>query len=405
MKRLIILLALFSFTGSVMAEITGWWGVVSFRERYEEIKEYTDYTFQGEPGTLRYTDTNAKTRVGYKFGFKMKVSDNLWAGLTFRSGIGSVMWQDINKADDLLPGLQEAYLNWDVKYALIQMGKIPQDGNAMWDLYAAANQTDSRIYDPRDGIFNDRLSAINGARLKAPFKFYSKVASEIGGYKLPKPTEIASASITPRATYHADYMGGSKRDYFSTDQGDESALDWYAFFIGANLEYKNILMEYNLDFDYGFPSRLGDKRKQDDKDSIYVDETIWGMTHTIESPAIFGLLLEVGYGNNWRDSIFTATFWDFKAGAEYAGFRLTSRYQYGVQEHEFGNYAGSKAIREAMHLYLNKTIFDLDIQPRIIWFRTDIDPPEPELTGGNYTDELKQKKSNVRMEITFTARF
>jgi len=103
--------------------------------------------------------------------------------------------------------------------------------------------------------------------------------------------------------------------------------------------------------------------------------------------------------------MFTASFWDYKAAFEYKGFRLSGRYQHGVQEHEFGNYIGSKAIRDAWHLYVNKTIWNLDIQPRVIWFRTNIDPPEPEITDVDYVDEIKKKQTNVRMEITATVRF
>jgi len=409
MRKLIIFTLLLSFTTSVFAEITGWWGLVSFRERHEITKEYTDYTFQGEPGTLRYTDTNTKTRVGYQFGFLMDITDNLKAGLTFRSGIGSVMWQDISmaKGDDsgkLLPGVQEAYLDWNTPYANLQLGKIPQKGNAMWDLYACVNQTDWRLYDPRDGIFNDRISAVNGVRLKVPIELYEKVLTEYNGIKLPRPVTLSKLTITPRATYHVDYVGGYKRDH-DDEQQDERNLDWYVALLGLKFQYSNPLLTYDLDTDYGLPYRLGDKYKQDDKDSIFVDESIWGMTHTLRSPILFNFLFQFDYARNERDSMFTASFWDYKAAFEYKGFRLSGRYQHGVQEHEFGNYIGSKAIRDAWHLYVNKTIWNLDIQPRVIWFRTNIDPPEPEITDVDYVDEIKKKQTNVRMEITATVRF
>lgn len=383
MKKILTLFFVLILAGNSYAEITGWWGMISFRQRHETTKYYTDYTLAGDPGTLRYTDTNSKTRLGYRFGFNVDIADNLFARLTFRSGLGSVMWQDIDSFSGLLPGMQEAYIDWETPYARLMMGKIPQDGTAMWDLYAAANQTDWRRYDPTDGLFSDRMAALNGARLLVPV-----------------------GPVTMRGTYHADYVGGVRRDYADTEQSDNNDLDWYAILLGINAKFAGI----EFDGDYGLPYRFGDQEVQDDPDSVYVKENIWGVTLTKQFPGFYQSLVQVGYANNKRNGYFDADFLDAKASAEYLGIRLTGRYQRGVQESEYLTYKGSKAIRSAVHLFLNKTIWNLDIQPRIIWFTTEIDPRDVDLTGiqPEYWDrykDVRKQRTNVRMEVTATVKF
>ena len=79
-------------------------------------------------------------------------------------------------------------------------------------------------------------------------------------------------------------------------------------------------------------------------------------------------------------------------------------YQKGDHEHQFGTYRGSKVLRTAWHLSINKTLWGLDIQPRVIWFDTEIDP-----TGIEFLEigepEVKQTASKTRIEITATVRF
>jgi len=400
MKKLLVLILIVVLSHSAIAASLNWWGLVSFRERHEVLTEYTDYTQSGEPGTERYTDCNSTTKLGYKLGVKLDLAEHLSAALTLRSGLraeqkGSVMWQDINNSTGLLPGIQEAYLDWKTPYVEAELGKIPQDGTAMWDLYAAVNQTDERLYNPTDGIFNDRFAALNGARISVPVDIFHEEITEYQGYKLPQPVVLSHLSVTPRAIYHVDKVAGYRREWAASEQPDERDLDWYAVFIGAEMNYANPLLDYTLDADYGMPYRLGDKYIQDDKDSVYAAEMIWGVTNTLKSPLIFNLMLQMSFGYNWRDSIFTARFWDYTAAAEFKGFRLTGRYQVGSHEHEFGNYIGSKALNSAWHVYLNKTVWDLDIQPRVIWFKTDIDQ------GGL----RKQQRALTRYELTMTAKF
>ena len=165
MYRIFIIIISTLIAGSAYAEITNWWGTVSYRLRHEIAKPYTDYTQAGDAGTLKWTDENFRTRVGYQFGFAVDLTDNLAAALTFRSGLGSVMLQDITSATGLTPGLQEAYIDWETPYARFHLGKIPQSGNPMWDLYAGVNETGWRINNPTDGIFNDRMAALNGGRI------------------------------------------------------------------------------------------------------------------------------------------------------------------------------------------------------------------------------------------------
>lgn len=380
MNRFIILIFSVLFTGSAYAEITNWWGVVSFRMRNETSKPFTDYTVRGdEPGTLRYTDENFKTRVGYQFGFNVDIADNLAASLTFRSGLGSVMWQDITNSSGLSPGLQEAYIDWETPYARLHLGKIPQQGNAMWDLYAGANQTDRRLYNPADGLFNDRMSALNGARFMLPLSFGEFV-------------------ITPRLTFHSDNVSGYKRDHRKSEIEDERIPDWYVMLLGYNAQYKG----FELDADFGIPKRLGEERAQGTKDSIYVDEIIWGATasHIIDEIDLGGLSvqgskLSLGFGYNDRDKVFTANFLTAFVQTELMGYRITAKFDKGIHESKEKTYAGSKAHRTTMHFYVNKTFWNLDIQPRVIFFKTEIENE----------GVTKVRDKLTRIELTATTRF
>jgi len=379
MNRFFIIIISVLITGSAYAEITNWWGVVSFRQRNETAKLYTDFTQAGDAGTLRYTEDNFKTRVGYQFGFNVDIADNLAASLTFRSGLGSVMLQDITSSSGLTPGLQEAYIDWETPYARLHMGKIPQQGNAMWDLYAGANQTDWRLYNPADGLFNDRMSALNGARLMVPLEF-------------------AGAPITLRATFHSDNVSGRERDYDDSALEDEKNPDWYVMLLGFNAQYDG----YELDADFGIPKRLGEERAQGTKDSIYVDEVIWGATasKTVEKLDFGGISinnskLSLGYGFNDRDSVFTANFYTVLAQTEILGYRFSAKFDKGVHESKEKTYAGSKAHRQAMHFYVNKTIWNLDLQPRIILFKTEIENE----------GVTKVRDELTRIELTATVKF
>ncbi len=368
MKKLLILVLLLSVTGSAFGEITSWWGLFSFRERYEVSKEFWDVTStssENEPGKLRYTDTNTKTRIGYKFGVKADLMDNLKAGVTFRSGIGSVMWQDIDNNSALLPGLLEAYIDWTTPYTELFLGKIPQEGNALWDLYTCANlREDWRLYNPTDGVFSDRLGSLNGVKLLIPV-----------------------GPITLRGTYHTDYVAGYARDYpEEASNDDENNLDRQVFLGGIFAEYSG----FEFDADFGVPTRVGN-RYRDGRDSVYADEFIWGATLKKSMPDLYNSMIRVGYAFNSRDSIFTANFLDVIAQGEVAGFTITGRYQRGDQELEFGIYEGYEVVREAYHVYFNRKIWNLDLQPRLIWFLTEI--------------EGEKQKTNLRLEVTSTVNF
>lgn len=424
MRKLLICLIVLSLTGISFAEITGWWGVVSFRERFEETVSYKDYTFNGEPGEELYSDANTKSRVGYMFGFRMNITDYIAAGMTFRSGLGSVMWQDIGGENKFTPGVQEAYINWNTPYALLELGKIHQEGTALWDLYAASLQSDWRLFDPRDGVFSDRISALSGARLTVPIEIFKVETDELYGHKLPQRIVKSELSITPRYTFHADYVSGYRRDYPDTLNQDINGLDWYTYLIGLNINYKSMLFEANVDFDSGIPHRKGDKKVQDSQDSVYVGEDLWGITGSIKSPLLRNTSFSIGYAYNWRDSVFKADYLDFRLSTEPFQFfdyfdiqlpekiqtlNFTFRYQLNEHEHQFGNYKGSKVIRDAYHYYFNIMLWDLDFQPRIILFKTEIDPTGIDLTDvdseQHYRYVVKKQRSMLRMELTATVRF
>ncbi len=400
MKGLLTIVLLLIYVGSLHAEITEWFGLVSFRQRSEMIKEFTDYTMAGEPGTWKKTESDNKTRLGYRLGFKFNFSDyeKLTGGITLRSGINSVMHQNISSSEGLKPGIQEAYINWNTPYAELTLGKIPQAGNAMWDIYAASEVVDWRLYDPRDGVFNDRMSALNGARLQVPIDLFEDMLV-----------------LTPRAIFHTDKVNGYKLEFNESDQAEKHPIDHYSYLFGINAKVDYMGFEYELDGDYGLPYRLGDKMATPDPDSLYYEEALWGITNTLRAPDYCNSVLQVSYGFNERDSIFKATYMDVMASTECYGFRLTGKYQKGDHEHQFGTYRGSKVLRTAWHLSLNKTLWGLDIQPRVIWFDTEIDPTgiefleisEGEDSGESSENapEVKQTASKTRIEITATVRF
>jgi len=105
--------------------------------------------------------------------------------------------------------------------------------------------------------------------------------------------------------------------------------------------------------------------------------------------------LSVGYGYNSRNSVFTADFLTVGASTEYRGYRLSGKFEKGVHESEQRTYAGSKAHREAIHIYVNKTFWNLDLQPRVIFFKTEIE----------HEGVTKIRDKLTRIELTATTRF
>ncbi len=391
MKKTTVALTLILLTATLAAaELTmKWWGLTSFRQRYEVTKEFTDISFAGAaPGTLLNRIDNSTTRIGYQFGFTVDIRENISAGLTLRSGLSGnaqVMHQEISNKDGLLPAVQEAFINWQTPYLLVELGKIPQQGNALWDVYTSTLQTDFRQDDPRDGIFNDRLAALNGARF--------------------------SRSIGPvalRALFHADLVSGNYRKLEDASRDFIRTPDRNVFMLGTTLDIPGLtgnkdnamgrtLAGMSLDFDYGFPNRAA--KPGTNPDSIYADEKLWGAT--LRQIGDYSTV-QVSYAYNWRDSVFTMTYLDLMAQAnlgnvvknmqkDWGDFTLTLRYQTNSEEMEFIPYKGAEAIRTALHLYANKSLWGLDLQPRIIWFNTEI--------------EGFEAKTQTRYELTSTVRF
>ncbi|HHE47124.1 MAG TPA: hypothetical protein ENL08_05425 [Bacteroidetes bacterium] len=365
-----------------------WWGMVAVRGRHESYKEYVDISASDTTkwGTVRYTDDNSKTRLGYKFGFSLDINEFITAAVTLRSGVGSVMWQDISteNTSGLSPGLQEAYIRWTPPKAQVLMGRIPQSGNAMWDLYAASNNIRDPVRqdNPTDGVFNDKMGFLNGIKLLVPV-----------------------GPVTMRAVYHTDYVGGARREYSSSSSSPEITpqMDSYTYVGGLSVDIMQTLASFGqtmptgvssqLDFDYGKPHRIGDLRDTD-TDSSYADEKLWGMSFKVGrfSPTTHtGSEFQYSYGYNKREGIYESRFSDYKLTAEFRGFRLTFRYQDNTQEMTEGIYKGHEADRTATHIYLNTTLWGLDIQPRYIKFETKV--------GGH------KATSNERYEVTSTIRF
>jgi hypothetical protein len=386
-KLLATVVILFLTTTTFAAELNNWWGVVSFRERLETAESYFSNPGSDNFGKSYQTITNAKTRLGYQFGFDISLSEYLHAGVSFRTGMQSVMLQDIDNRGGLAPGLEQAFLDWRTPFMQVLLGKFHQDGTALWDTYTAHTQTDFRADDPRDGIFADRLSSLNGVKLIVPV-----------------------GPVTLRGLYHTDYVTGKKIEtHTGADEGNYNP-DLYVYILGADVSAGDFVANYinldnfNLDIglDYGIPSRttnhnrLKDFQVDLDKTS-YFDESLWGVNIKTGIP---WAQLQFGYAYNWVDSVYTSRFWDYKLTMGLPvgvvpewieDLTLTARYQYHSQEHEFGIYDGTSTIRDAVHIYLDKKVWDLNIQPRIIWFNTDI--------------EGIKTNSNVRIELTTTARF
>jgi hypothetical protein len=409
---MIVLIALISENS--FSVTFNWWGMISFRQRHEISKYYIDATAPNADtwGDVKYTDTNSKTRLGYKLGFKVKVNDYITAALTLRSGVGLVMWQDIDfdNTTGLTPGLQEAYIDWKPPYAHVQLGRFPQDGNAMWDIYTATKyQTDkNRQDDPTDGIFNDRMGALNGAKIIVPV-----------------------GPITLTGIYHTDFVGGYKREFDLEDKPSEVTprLDPKIFLAGLKLDIDDLinksfdyfgmmqpfpdLLNMDYSFDYGWPYRIGDRLNAVTKtDSVYTDEEMWGTganTRIYLKELKSGIDLNFNYGYDWRDSVFTSRFWDYRLTGEYSGYKLTFRYQYNNVENYDPNFIVDKVFREALHVYFTMELWGLEIQPRYIKFDNESEKVVDVFDdAGNIIGQgAKRFKSpdNTRYEITTTIRF
>ncbi len=391
MKNTTVALTIILLAASIAAAepTIRWWGLTSFRQRNEISKEYTPTYSSSGGGILLHTTENNSTKIGYQIGLKTDVRENVTVGLTLRSGLSGnaqVMIQDIHNKDGLLPSIQEAYINWRTPYFDVDLGKIPQQGNALWDTYCGTlDKQGFRQDDPTDGIFNDRMAALNGVRL----------TRELG-------------PVTLRGLYHTDYVAGYFTQFEDSTGNFDRARDRYVFMIGATSDFgamggngteiwNSALKGLSLDFDYGFPYRS--PMAGTNPDSIAGDETIWGATiKRTDELSMF----QVGYAYNWRDSVYTITFLDAIAQAnigniarlmqkEWGDFTLTFRYQNSRQETEFFPYKGAEAVRTAYHLYANKSLWGLDFQPRIISFATEI--------------EGFKQKTQTRYELTTTVRF
>lgn len=385
MKRLLGALLAVALLGQIArAEVTSTWsGQVSVRYRSEVTEEYGDVNATSHRGELLYTTTKITPRVGYTVSAKFDLRDNLKAGLTLRSGLSggsAVMLQEITSREGLLPGLQEAYIDWTNPLFRAEIGKIPQAGTAMWDVYAASLQTDTRADDPRDGIFNDRMAALNGARLSR-----------------------TAGPVTLRAIFHTDYISGYYRENEIGTQKRENFPNKYTILVGGAFDMEDAIffapvpVRVTADFDYGFPYRA--TIQGNNPDSTFADEKLWGASIKLSDQfASF----QGGYGYNWRDSVFTIKYYDWlgqlkvgeiakRWGHDIGDLTFSIRYQTNTEALEYVPYKGSKAKRDALHLYCNATLWGLDFQPRAIFFT-------------NKVDSFKQKVAN-RYELTTTVKF
>lgn len=402
MKKLTFALILIAFSANdLIAEITNWWGLVSFRERYEITEEYYADPSQTNYGDLRQKDTNSKVRIGYQFGFIMDYSETVSAGITLRSGLGSVMWQDVdNENSGLNPGLQEAYIDWSPPFANLLLGRVPQNSTALWDLYAAHNYLRDPIRqdNPTDGVFNDKIGYLNGGKISVPV-----------------------GPVTLRGTFHTDYVKGYLREYdqSTSPSSRDNGLDQYVWLGGLSVDIMYIVLGLSgkdnkygvmldLDADLGLPYRIGSEFRSVDTDSVYADEDLWGLT---VNTGVDWAKLTWGYAYNWRDSVHTSRYWDYKLAVNPSGvsslvslpdmaqnalnFTLTTRYQLSDQQHEFGLYTGRNAVISAFHIYANKELWGLDIQPRYIKFETEVSDATADVVTRTIT----------RYEITTTVRF
>ncbi|MFC2150685.1 hypothetical protein ACFLQV_04195 [Calditrichota bacterium] len=401
MRKLTLALTVVLLTaGTVAAEITNWWGLVSFRERYEvDERHYADPN-NANFGKVQQTESNSKVRLGYQFGFKTKLTDHVSAGLTLRSGLGKVMWQDIdNENSSLNPGVQEAYIDWRPPFAQFQLGRVPQEGSALWDLYTSHNNLRDPIRqeNPTDGVFSDKIGYLNGGKIYVPV-----------------------GPVALRGTFHTDFTSGKRVEYDNSTKTPtyDNGVDQYVWLAGIDVDllaiadaYMDIPSEemvFDLEADFGLPSRIGSIYRSVDSDSVYADEDLWGMT---VNAGMEYAKLTLGYAYNWRDSTYTSRFYDYKFALnpsglpgvnslpdeinEFFDWTLTTRYQLGVNEHEFGIYKGRTADYSAFHVYLDREFWDLNIQPRYIVFETVIKDDVLEVT----TRKIK------RYEVTATVRF
>lgn len=352
-----------------------YWAVAAFRVRHQTDKEYTDVSFRGAPGVLLYTLDNSSVRLGYQVGVKIEPYQDVTIGLTLRSGLygqAMEMIQRLNNREGLLPSIQELFIRWSLPVGSLDLGKIPQEGTPLWDLYAATLQTDYRADDPRDGVFIDRMAALNGARLKVPIGFIALSGlfhtDDVDGFK--------------RVNEDATVRQIRKPDRYVWLFEGEWAVDQFFRSLFTDIPSE---VSWRLTGDYGLPYRAA---VMTDPDSSYADETLWGVNLHLKTPPIS---LKGGYAYNWRDSVYTNRFWDglvtLNLGtiiAEYLNPSLYSlyppleeftgvfRYQKGSQQHEFGIYKGHTVKRFAWHYYLNIPVKNLLIQPRVIIFENNI---------------------------------
>ncbi|MFN3821942.1 MAG: hypothetical protein ACK4OO_06370 [bacterium] len=352
-----------------------YWAVTAFRVRHQTEKEYTDVSFRGAPGVLLYTLDNSSVRLGYQVGVRMEPHPNVTLGLTLRSGLygqAMEMIQRLNNREGLLPAIQELFIHWSLGFGSVEMGKIPQEATPLWDLYAATLQIDYRADDPRDGVFVDRMAALNGARLKVPIGF------------------IALSGV-----FHTDDVDGFKRINADATVRQVRKPDRYVWLLEGEWVVDELLRSFNiyllsevnlrLTGDYGFPYRAA---VMTDPDSAYANETLWGVNLHLKT---YPISLKGGYAYNWRDSVYTNRFWDglvtLNLGTIIGEYLLPTiahrypqleeftgviRYQKGSQRHEFGIYKGHTVKRFAWHYYLNIPVQNLLIQPRVIVFENEI---------------------------------
>jgi len=394
----VVLLTLLA-TACFAVELTDFTGTIAVKNRNETEQNWFSDPRTGNFGDPYQTIENNRVRAGYRLGMKIKIYDNLSAGLTFRSGMGSVMVKEINDISGLQPGVQEAYISWRLfqeerqisdrnwKFNTnVELGIIPQVGNAMWDLYAAHNQTDNpgRADDPRYGTFEDRMGGLNGARVS-----------------------IGLGPLTLRGVYHTDKVEGRRIKWDNSSSPDDNIPDKYVILGGAELRGAELLscsspalkdMVLTVGFDYGVPYRVGNWYKNS-KDSVYFDETIWGIDAKVgPSWALFGF----GYGENERDSVYLSRYWDYKLtlGTPQGllpqcleDLQFVVDYQFNSQIHKFGQYNGHNISRDALHLYFNKKILNLDWQPRVILFQNKVDDVKV------YTDTMIDITASVTFNL------
>ncbi len=251
---------------------------------------------------------------------------------------------------------------------------------------------------PTDGIFNDRMGALNGVRIQAPV-----------------------GPLTLRGVYHTDRVSGYRRVFESEDKSPkiDSPVDQKVYLVGCSLDVDDLynkvfyyldikheipdFFNLNYSFDYGWPYRIASEGNPIAKDdSVYVDEKLWGTD--VEAGMYFrelqsGVSLNFSYGYDWQDSLYTSRFWDYKLTCTYLEHSLTFRYQYNHQDTYHPDYNVDRIFRKAFHIYFTLDLWGLEIQPRYIKFENEAE----KLTEG---DKKKFKSpGKERYEITTTIRF